>query len=1608
MNGGEVNHPAVTRRTGSYTANLLGNIRSHLAGLQGYDVMALELIQNADDACAEEVVFDITDEGLVVRNSGVFTYCGDLDTSPCSLAASLGYDCDYHRIVDVGSGGKLLQSENIGRFGIGFLSTYQVCDHPEIRSAGIRLTLVPESGEWIVDEPFDEPGGTTLSLPWARDPASATRLALRISHVGPSHIDRILDDITRVLRHSLLFLRHVRKAEVRRDGALLLGCELDRAGGSHLRVSFHPSGEVERWQILRADAADSTGSLYAAHPQLAPLGRSTEVAIGLRVEPALLSEGRLYAFLPTEQPTGLPLHINADFFPESDRKQVIFGGHQHEQAWNEMLVEAAAEEIARDPEGLLEMLGPTQLWEFLGRAYELEAKKSGLPECYRCIWDRIKATAPLTRIVPAQDGSVRRPEEVYLPPNALTVDQAEVLLEVGGRIAAEDLRPFRNAMNQLGAHFLTLERFVDLLETAMPEGGGVPVDDDRVVGFFRPLWRTVEELIPAPERSGPGTKAAVERLKRLPLMVTEHRLPVAIDESYAVPGGLDHGSIAASLPGLAVVSRRFDGYPSLRRLVRALDLDAVAAYIGSRLDSASPEEIVGSDPTALRAFYRLLVDLDDRGTSVVTVYEVLRALPIWPSSRGLIPATHVFLPGDFNDPIGRSDLLDTAVLSARARGFLTGKLGVRTQTIKAYVQTVLPEYFGDAGPADPAKYGRLMTELGDHLSVANDETTRRLLGSLRLVPTRDGGWARPGDSYRRSEDLVRVLGEAKQLWLDESRIPDVPSVHILLDLAGIRRTVAARHLVERIVGIADGFAPRDDARAASGEAFYALCDIHQARKEDAAFKEAIAELRGADCLPADGDSDAWYPPGSLYAPFRADAFRSQAHILAFRSTARLNRELLEDVGVTINPSTRLVLDHLKHCMEHGVAPHRTTYQVLNERAQVSDPLVSELQRTPCIYVNDGFVRTNQVYWVAQQLGRYAFTVPESIKSFTPLFRAIGVKDAPECSDYVDMLLDLVGEHYEGSLAVTGTERTVYNTCLAAIAAAREREECGDEDLRRLAEGPTILNLAGMATLPDEILLHDSEWYAGFFRGDLDQALCRLPAEHWALAEALGVRRLSESARVSLDYVGPPEREEMELAETLAERTDIFVRLLHDQPAPVREGVRIALTEIEAVSGDDLRTEASVDLGGDTTFASPSAAHAFYDSGNGRLTVRRPVDRRSWPHILNAVFHQLMPGATGGEISKLTLGVRPLMEMGVGEAHRELTDAGVPDLDSGPESAEPADLASQELGELGAEEDAAGGAETDGAAELDSSCEPSDDVRHVVVRDGDHQNGVRNTEEEHADARGGRDAGAKETGDAQDMPDADIGDRGDAQGDVLAGARGTDATPPRKKARPRHKKQWDRRLLSYVRRKTAESPEDDGNTSGDPLEHNLAVEAVARAAVCSYEEERGRLPEQMVQTHPGYDIVSHDPVAGEDRLIEVKGVAGEWNRTGVGLSGLQFSNAQNYGDQYWLYVVEFVEDAEHMRIHPIQSPAMRVTAFMFDGNWREAAANERADPTMRFVPGVRVHHESMGTGEIRDVVVRGISKSLTIWFDRTQQVVPNVALNLAVIRVLEEEDGDDGT
>jgi Domain of unknown function (DUF3883) len=1559
--------------------------------------MALELIQNADDAKAEEIIFNITDSGLLVCNSGRFTYCGDLGTQPCHFIATNCKSCDYHRIVDVGSGGKLSDSENIGRFGIGFVSTYQVTDHPEIRASGIKLTLQPERGQWLI-EPFEEPDGTSFFLPWADDPNTEARLALGVSHVSSAHIELLAEDFQGVIRKSLLFLRHVRKAEVRRNGTLLLACNLDRSEGSDLIVSFQPSGEVEHWHILRVDAADAANPLYAKHPRLEVLHRSTKISVGLRIAPEPLDEGLLYVFLPTEQSTGLPLHINADFFPESNRKAAIFAGHQHEQAWNEMLIDAAAAGLACDPENLIEMLGKMQLWQLFSDAYDLSSKSSGHPPCFMRFWERLKETGTQARIALAHDGTTQRPGQVFLPRTTLTAHQAHALLEVGGRIAAEELRPYQTAMNQLGAPILTLERLVGLLEAAMARQapGQTRIGQQRLEDFYVPLWGIVNDLLPEGGTPNAGTNSTVYRLRKLPFLLTEDLFVVTINQSNLAAATVDASRVATLLPRLAIASRRVLDFHRITRLIPPLELDAVVSHLVSMCASEPAEDVIGVEPRDLRDLYTLFADLDGQNNAAEkTEYRALRDLPIWLSSRGLIKATHALLPGNFMDPTGQADLLETSVLTESAREFVSRKLGVQTQTIEAFVQIVLPAFFNDVGPLDDKKYARLLTELANHVGLVNDDNIRRLLGSLPLVPTQDGGWSRPTNAYRRTTDLVKVLGDALHLWLDAGRIPNTRSVHTFIDSLGIRRAPLARHLVDRMLFLAEKYLPTEDAKRASADAFYVLCDHFEEWKEQKLFQEAIEDLRHVACFPADRDGDNWHFAASLHAPFRADAFRSQAKILDFRNSVRLNRELMEKLDISINPETTLVIAHLKHCAATGTPPNVSTYQVLTERAQRADPLISTLAGSQCIFVEGQkrFVRPNQLYWSPQQLGRFAFTIPGNLESFKPLFTAIGVKDAPGGRDFVDILLDIVGEHFEQCKGITGSDRSVYDNCLAGACAADERDELSPSDLRRLQEAPTILNIKSQPTHPDEVLLQDSEWHAGFFGGGLDQALCKPAPELWSFVEKVGVRRLSEGAHVALEFTDGPPVEEGLLANKLMERADILARLLHDKPTTVRTNIRKALSELGAVSYEVVRIQASVHVGDHEVFVPPVSAHAFYDIDNRRLVLARPVGDRIWSHVLNAVFHQLMPEESGGEISKLTLSVRPLMGMSVEEAHRELTDAGIPYLDASASVGDVDDLTSHDLDDLGSsepadQEDAQPDSEAPedaqipvatGAPEREGTSEPTS------------EQGTRPQEQPSEQEHRTRGSGDRARAEPTDQTGTSNGRR-DGQG-TSAGARKVH------KPRAPHKEQWDRRLLSYVRK---HADDQSGKESdGSMPEHNLGVEAMARAAVCSYERAHGRVPEQMAQTHPGYDIISRNSSSGEERFIEVKGVNGDWNQTGVGLSRLQFSNAQDYGNRYWLYVVEFASDPQRTRIFPIRSPATQVTSFMFDGNWREAADDEPADSSLAFVRGARVRHQFFGIGTIESVNVKGAKRVMSIQFETHGR--RTVSLNLHTITVINQAE-----
>ena len=82
------------------------------------------------------------------------------------------------------------------------------------------------------------------------------------------------------------------------------------------------NGETKIWRFLEGGFSREASNLRARFSSLIDTDRSSGVRIA--VPDSLVDTGLLFATLPADQATGLPFHIDADFFPASDRKSIVF------------------------------------------------------------------------------------------------------------------------------------------------------------------------------------------------------------------------------------------------------------------------------------------------------------------------------------------------------------------------------------------------------------------------------------------------------------------------------------------------------------------------------------------------------------------------------------------------------------------------------------------------------------------------------------------------------------------------------------------------------------------------------------------------------------------------------------------------------------------------------------------------------------------------------------------------------------------------------------------------------------------------------------------------------------------------------------------------------------------------------------------------------------------------------------------------------------------------------------------------------------------------------------------------------------------------------------
>jgi hypothetical protein len=358
----------------SQEVDYYGSLDKLLRDLRGFSTLANELIQNADDAPGvDSMSFEIRADGLHVSNNGVFRACDNVEALDCPWQANPEGPkmCDFHRLRKIAGGDKREEEGSTGAFGIGFVSVYQITDRPELWSAGRHWIIDPaqESGRRIEHDRVPDTNDTRFFLPWARNANSWLRERFDLEAISDEKIAQLEAELREILPKVMLFLKNLTKIEllVPNQNPLVVERTSDRDMKNceqlfaTLIIAYGTTNTL--WHTMRGDFDEEATRLRALYPgKIEPKRRAT-VMLALPTQDVTV-DGSFWAYLPTEQTTGLPFHINADFFPSSDRKKIIFDG-TYQQSWNEAAISAAVLALAKALPELRTRLGHLSLWALL-------------------------------------------------------------------------------------------------------------------------------------------------------------------------------------------------------------------------------------------------------------------------------------------------------------------------------------------------------------------------------------------------------------------------------------------------------------------------------------------------------------------------------------------------------------------------------------------------------------------------------------------------------------------------------------------------------------------------------------------------------------------------------------------------------------------------------------------------------------------------------------------------------------------------------------------------------------------------------------------------------------------------------------------------------------------------------------------------------------------------------------------------------------------------------------------------------------------------------------------------------------------------------------------
>jgi hypothetical protein len=871
---------------------------------------------------------------------------------------------------------------------------------------------------------------------------------------------------------------------------------------------------------------------------------------------------------------------------------------------------------------------------------------------------------------------------------------------------------------------------------------------------------------------------------------------------------------------------------------------------------------------------------------------------------------------------------------------------------------------------------------------------KETLAALPLVRTKDGLLRPVGECYNKTDSLAEILGDDDSLWVDESIFASSRLKLYLgfLQSLGLRERPSLAHALDRIEVIVKS-PPSEKTRAAVSKVFGFVSKVF--KDDDLAgnreeFEDEISRMRDTEWLPAETkgklDIEFWYAPHEMYQHYRAEGFSTQVAVLDITGMGRgLTREFLKFLEMPAEPETSTVVKHLLECVERGLEPSQYTYQILNERMKKEGGtfVIERLKGQKCIYApkKKEFFGTDRFFWSKPCLPRYCFKASEWMHEYKELFDFLGVAKEPSTKTYVDVLIDIATEFGGDASGLPGEISLVHDVCIKALS-EKLREDPADTSrhLGLLQEHPFLLTLAGTLAFIDEVAMRDSDWLAEPFGGELDARLIRSLPETAELIQWFKIRPLSSVTRLEIVELGEVIDDE-DATKLVRGRSDLLGWLCSELRRETRTTLEKSLGQIELVRTDALTVRSVFQLD-DVPFASPSRNdEVIFDVGEGRVYVLLDLQGSYWISAFRAIFSTLLAGENKPDIGKFALSADSVLSA----SSRE--DAAIKLKQAGYDTPEAEDLPTEELSEDEAGELEFGTKHQETSSDWNVEAGP-------VIDDADGE-AVRPASDAHiAEEARKKAAGPGSSGD--DEPDAKPSERssGPASSATSGSNSGSEPTDKdTKKSTGKARTEW---MRSYFKPKNAETDE-SGKGFGISPERISAIDDAAMKTVMDYEVNRGFAPERQPHYNPGFDVLSRLKNTDEKRLIEVKGLAGEWTDRGVKLSRTQISFAQEHPEEAWLYVVENALDPKIRKINAIKNLFFKADEFWFDRVWREVADEKGGDYKAQFVTGRRIQTEHFGVGIIIDTKTVGRFIYLTVEFKNWgKKCIPFNAITMEII------------